>query len=256
LNIEGIRNIDTLYDIFLIDHYKKDSLDMRRYGSYAFNIYTSDTSSFGGSRFELSIHPRPLPAYELLNFAAQKASEGVQLNWKTENEANYTGFVLQKLDGTVYNQLNSQQSNSGGSYSFIDHNPIVGANTYRLQQSGITGSITYSSPVTIIYSRSGADGAISVYPNPVKDEVNLIINQNSSSSTSGTITIQSSAPTSGSVSYGIKIMNITGAVVMATICSDSEWHQSAVSLAPGTYIIQVTNNKDNSLVGKSLFVKL
>ena len=258
LNIEGIRNIDTLYDIFLIDHYKKDSLDMRRYGSYAFNIYKSDTSSFGASRFELSIHPRPLPAYKLLNFAAQKASSSVQLTWKTENEANYTGFVLQKLDGTQFNQLNSQQSDGSGSYSFTDHNPITGSNTYRLQQSGITGSITYSSPVTIAYGRSGADGAISVYPNPVKDVVNLIINQNSSSanSTSGTITINSSAPSTGSVSYGIKIMNISGAVVMSATCTDSEWHQSAVSLVPGTYIIQVINNKDNSVVGKSLFVKI
>ncbi len=258
LNIEGIRNIDTLYDIFLIDHYKKDSLDMRRYGSYAFNIYKSDTSSFGSSRFELSIHPRPLPAYKLLNFVAQKASAGVQLTWKTENEANYTGFVLQKADGTQYNQLNSQQSDGSGSYTFIDHNPITGSNTYRLQQSGITGSITYSSPVTIEYSRSGTDGAISVYPNPVKDVVNLIINQNSSSanSTGGTITINSSTSSGGSVSYGIKIMNIAGAVVMSSTCTDSEWHQSAVSLVPGTYIIQVVNNKDNSIVGKSLFIKI
>ena len=258
LNIEGIRNIDTLYDIFLIDHYKKDSLDMRRYGSYAFNVYKSDTSSFGGSRFELSIHPRPLPAYVLVNFAAQKASSAVQLTWKTENEANYTGFALQKLDGTQYNQLNSQQSNGSGSYSFTDHNPVSGSNTYRLQQSGITGSITYSSPVTVEYGRSGADGAISVYPNPVKDVINLIINQNSTSagSTSGTITINSSAPSTGSVSYGIKIMNISGAVVMSATCTDSEWHQSAVSLVPGTYIIQVVNNKDNSVVGKSLFVKI
>jgi len=75
LKIEGIRNIDTRYDIYLIDHYKKDSLDIRRYGSYAFNIYKSDTSSFGGNRFELSVRLRPLPVYRLLDFAGPKSKQ-------------------------------------------------------------------------------------------------------------------------------------------------------------------------------------
>ena len=259
LNIEGIRNIDTLYDIFLIDHYKQDSLDMRRYSSYAFNIYKSDTSSFGGSRFELSIHPRPLPPYKLLNFAAQKASESVQLTWKTENEANYTGFVLQKQDGTQFNQLNSQQSDGSGSYTFVDHNPILGSNTYRLQQSGITGSITYSSPVTIMYSQSATtNSGLSVYPNPVKDMINLTINQNSVNvnSANGSIIINPSAPATGAVSYSVKIMTIMGTVIASDNSAGVEWHQNAVALAPGSYIIQVINNKDKSLVGKSIFVKI
>jgi len=259
LNIEGIRNIDTLYDIFLIDHYKKDSLDMRRYSSYAFNIYKSDTSSFGGSRFELSIHPRPLPPYKLLNFAAQKESEGVQLIWKTENEANYTGFVLQKQDGTQYNQLTSLQSNGSGSYTFIDRDPVLGNNTYRLQQSGLTGSITYSSPVTIMYSPlETTASALSVYPNPVKDIINLTINQNNANvnSANGSIIINPSAPSTGAVSYSVKVTTITGTIIVTDNSAGVEWHQNVAALAPGSYIIQVINNKDKSLVGKSIFVKI
>ncbi len=257
LNAEGIRNIDTLYDIFLIDHYKNDSLDMRRYGSYAFNIYKSDTSSFGSSRFELSIHPRPLPPYKLLSFVAQKVKDGIQLTWKTESEANYTGFVLQKEDGTQYNQLYSTQSDGRGVYTFTDHNPISGSNTYRLQQSGMTGNITYSSPVTIVYDATGTNESICVYPNPVKDVINLTINRNNQNLNNNQIIgINSPSFSAGSVSYGIKIMTITGTVVMSNESTASDWHHNAVSLAPGPYIIQVINNNDKSLVGKSMFIKI
>lgn len=259
LSVEGIRNIDTLYNIFLIDHYKKDSLDMRRYSSYTFNIYKGDTSSSGGSRFELSIHPRQLQPYKLLNFAAQKAVESVQLDWKTQNEANYTGFVLQKFDGAQYNQLNSQQSNGSGAYTFTDRTPVLGNNTYRLQQTGLTGSITYSSPVTIMFNQSTtATSALSVYPNPVKDMINLTINQNSVNvnTANGSIIINPLAPSTGSVSYSVKVMTIMGTVIVADNSAGVEWHQNAVALAPGSYIIQVINNKDKSLVGKSIFVKI
>ncbi|WP_259068188.1 beta strand repeat-containing protein [Mucilaginibacter sp. X4EP1] len=257
LNTEGIRNIDTLYDIFLIDHYKNDSLDMRRYGSYTFNIYKSDTSSFGGSRFELSIHPRPLPPYKLLSFTGQKVRDGIQLTWKTESEANYTGFVLQKQDDKQYIQLYSLQSNGSGTYTFTDHNPIRGNNTYRLQQSGITGNISYSSPVTITYDQAGTNESICVYPNPVKDVINLTINR-SNQNANGNQLIGINGPSFpvGSVSYGIKIMTITGTVVMSNNSTDADWHQNAVSLAPGPYIIQVINNNDKSLIGKSMFVKI
>jgi hypothetical protein len=239
LKIEGIRNIDTLYDIYLLDHYKKDSLDIRKYGTYAFDISKSDTSSFGGSRFELSIHPHPLPAYKLLNFTAQKITGGVQLNWKTEGEANYTGFVLQKQDGTTFNPLYTKQSDSSGTYIFIDHNPVIGDNTYRLQQSNIVNNLSYSSPVTVIYNPSGADGAISIYPNPTKATISVNV-----------ATVASdTAP-----SYKANIYNSVGQLMMQKTVTNNSWTQDVTQYTPGTYIIQMTDS-NGSLVGKSKFVK-
>ena len=254
LKIDDIRNIDTLYDIYLIDHYKQDSLDIRKYGSYAFNILKSDTTSFGGNRFELSIHPGPLPVYKLLNFTAQKVTTGVQLNWKTEAEGNYTGFVLQKQEGTTFNQLYSKQSNSSGTYAYIDPNPVIGNNTYRLQQSDIAGNLSYSSPVTIIYTPTGATGAISVYPNPAMNVINLTVNQNSTAvNAQGD---ESITRTITNASYSIKIINITGMVVKAATSAQPDWQDDVSGLSPGTYIIQVLNNSNKTLVGKSTFVKL
>jgi hypothetical protein len=258
LSIEGIRNIDTLYDIYLIDHYKTDSLDICRYKSYAFNIMKADTNSYGANRFELSIRPRPLPAYKLLNLTAQKVSAGVQVSWKTEAEGNYTGFVLQKQDGTTvqFNPLYSKQGDGSGTYSYIDTNPVTPSDTYRLQQSDIVGNLSYSSPVTISYSPLAANGTIMVYPNPARNIINLTINQASATANIQADAVSSSSQTTGGVSYGIRIISITGSVVKETTSGQPYWQNDVSSLTPGTYIIQVVNNKDESLVGKSIFVKM
>jgi hypothetical protein len=240
LKIEGIRNIDTLYDIYLLDNYKKDSLDIRRYGTYIFDLNKSDTNSFGGNRFVLSIHPRPLPAYKLLSFTGQKVTTGVQLNWKTEAEGNYTGFVLQKADGTTFNSLYTKQSDSSGAYTYIDPNPVTGNNTYRLQQSDIVGNLSYSSPVTIVYNQSGATGAFSVYPNPAAESISINV-----------ITTTSNTTTSA---YKLNIYNSAGQLVMQKSISSNTSTQDVTQYLPGTYVIQLTDNSGN-LIGKSKFVK-
>jgi hypothetical protein len=241
LSIEGIRNIDTLYDIFLIDHYKTDSLDIRRYGSYAFNIMKSDTNSYGANRFELSVRPRKLPPYKLLNFTAQKVSAGVQVSWKTEAEGNYTGFVLQKQDGTTveFNPLYTKQSDSSGVYTYTDPNPVTGNNTYRLQQSNIVGNISFSSPITIVYNSSGTGGALSVYPNPARATINVNV---------------ASASWIDTQSYKANIYNALGQLMMQKTVSSTNWSQDVTQYTPGTYIIQMTDNSGN-LIGKSKFVK-
>jgi hypothetical protein len=238
LKIEDIRNIDTLYDIYLIDHYKKDSLDIRRYGTYLFDISKADTSSFGGSRFELSVRPRPLPAYKLLNFVAQKVTGGVQVSWKTEAESNYTGFVLQKQDGTTFNPLYTKQGDGGGIYTFIDPNPVTGSNTYRLQQDNIVGAISLSPAITIIYNPAGQAGLMNVYPNPTK----------------ATISVNVSSMTSAAPTYKANIYNSAGQLMMQRSVSSNSWTEDVTQYTPGAYIIQLKDNSGN-LVGKSKFVK-
>ncbi|WP_159440768.1 LamG-like jellyroll fold domain-containing protein [Mucilaginibacter sp. OK098] len=238
LKIEDIRNIDTLYDIYLIDHYKKDSLDIRRYGTYLFDISKADTSSFGASRFELSVRPRPLPVYRLLNFTAQKVSGGVQVSWKTEAESNYTGFVLQKQDGTTFNPLYSKQGDGGGIYTFTDPSPVTGANTYRLQQDNIVGAISLSPAITIIYNPAGQAGLMSVYPNPTK----------------ATISVNVSSMTSAAPTYKANIYNSAGQLMMQRSVSSNSWTEDVTQYTPGAYIIQLKDNSGN-LIGKSKFVK-
>jgi hypothetical protein len=53
-----VSGVPSMYAIWLKDGFKKDSLDMSMYPSYAFNIYKADTSSFGSHRFKLVIRQK------------------------------------------------------------------------------------------------------------------------------------------------------------------------------------------------------
>jgi hypothetical protein len=58
LEMLAIRSVPQAFDIWLMDKYKKDSLDYRHDSSYAFNIYKADTTSFGSHRFKLVIREK------------------------------------------------------------------------------------------------------------------------------------------------------------------------------------------------------
>jgi hypothetical protein len=58
LDLKDIKSIPLAYDLWLIDGYKKDSLQLRYNHTYAFNIFKADTGSFGANRFKLVIRTR------------------------------------------------------------------------------------------------------------------------------------------------------------------------------------------------------
>jgi hypothetical protein len=239
ISAEGIRNIDTaLYDIYLLDHYKKDSLDIRRYGTYVFDVIKSDTLSYGGYRFELSIQPRPLAAYSLNSFVGEKMSAGVQLTWKTSNEGNYTGFELQKQDGTTYNVLYTKQSDGSGTYTYVDPSPVTGNNIYRLLQAGITGNISYSLLISIVYNAAGAGGLMSVYPNPAKAIINVNLSTQSTTVSA----------------YKASIYNAAGQLILQKSIWGNSWAADITNYTPGTYIVQMRDS-NGTVMGKSKFVK-
>jgi hypothetical protein len=112
-----------------------------------------------------------------------------------------------------------------------------------LQLTDLNGAVSYSNVVTLLYGSSAAttiSGNISVYPNPARSTLNLMITQ-----------YDPDLP-----SYGIQIINMTGRVVRATSTSQATWQAGIDTLTPGTYVIQVINSKDSSLVGRSTFIKL
>lgn len=247
LSLTQLVDIPQLYDIWLMDAYKKDSLDIRNNPSgYSFNVYKNDSTSFGAKRFSLVIKQNPAYAYRLLDFNALKlanATPQVEVVWKTENESNYTYFTVERSinNGKSFDVIGSQTGSSQGTYSFIDQNPVTGQNQYRLKQEDINGTFTYSNIVTIMYAdkNSLASAKISVYPNPANNVINLAI-----------------APAANASSYQISITNSSGLIIKQGTASQNSWQASLSNLLPGTYLIEVLNGKDKSLVGKSKFVKL
>jgi hypothetical protein len=246
LTLRDIVAIPNLYDVWLMDNYKADSLDMRQNKTYSFYIDKTDSATFGNKRFYLVIRQNPAYAYHLLDFTASKLSElrQVQAVWRTRNEENYTNFTLERStdNGATFSTLGGITSTGAGAYSFIDKNPVNGTNLYRLKQEDINNLITYSKIVTVQYANP-ANGIVSnlgIYPNPVSNTIHLsIVPQNNDANT-----------------YNIRITSSSGLLVKQTTSSQPTWQGSISDLQPGTYVVRVFDNKTQNLVGENKFVKL
>ncbi|MDO3642345.1 discoidin domain-containing protein [Mucilaginibacter sp. L3T2-6] len=249
INRTEFKNIPAIYDIWLRDAYKKDSLDFKTYDSYKFDILKSDTNSFGSHRFTLVIRETPGLGLHLLSFTGKKTTAGSELMWKTENERYSTNFTIERStdNGKTYIVVGGFASSGEGTYSLTDKKPVMPADTYRLKMEDLNGTITYSDPVTLAYANVGDlnNNTVNVYPNPAVGIINVAIVENAVNLT------KSSAP-----SYVLKITNSSGKVLKTITTSQATWQDNVSNLLPGTYVIDVTNNADNSSVGRAKFIKL
>lgn len=260
----GLDSIPKIYEIWLMDKFKKDSLDLRNNSSYVFDINLADTNSFGGNRFSIVIRQNKSLGLHLLDFAATKATAGAQLDWKTENEENYTNFTVERStdNGVTFDVLGGFLSSSQGTYNFTDKTPAKAVNIYHIKMEDLNGTISYSGNIPLNYGDANTTAAtsnIDVYPNPAVSTINLAIKPDTKANLlSGLQSIDKSPglASTKSQTYAIRIVNITGKVVKSAISAQPNWQDNIQTLIPGTYIIQVVNNSDNSVVGKTTFVKM
>ena len=116
----------------------------------------------------------------LLNFNAQKIDKKINLNWITTSEINNHHFEIEKsTDVIIFRKIGQVQAATQNSlveniYNFLDNEsndnyPII---YYRLKIIDNAGRFTYSS---IIRLNNSIKNEISIYPNPIKETINLSI---------------------------------------------------------------------------------
>jgi hypothetical protein len=159
------------------------------------------------------------------------------------NASDYTGYILQKLDSKGnFNPLYTTQSAKGeNSYSYVDLNPIIGNNTYRLLQNDINGNITYSDTVNINYNHlaQGFTG-LTLYPNPSNSIINIIY---------ANATSNNSSP-----NYSVDIFNSIGTFIKHEAIKSNSWTEDISAYKLGVYVLQVKDNSGN-LVGQTKFIR-
>jgi hypothetical protein len=246
LKLSQLNEIPKMFEIWLMDAYKKDSLDIRNNLNYNFNVNTADAATFGTDRFTVVICPNVAYSYHLLNFAAAKQGTAVQLTWKAENEENYTYFTVERSTngGKSFDVVGSSVGKGLSTYSAQDKAPVNGENQYRLKQEDYFGTITYSKVLPVMFTPAKDNIAderlVSVYPNPTNANLSIAVKNT----------------TLNAVAYSISITNTSGRTVKTITSAQPAWQGNVSDLLPGTYFIMVTNNKDKSVVGKSTFIKI
>jgi hypothetical protein len=113
----------------------------------------------------------------LVSFSASTGKQSVLLNWQTANEINNNYFVVERatnirnMSWQELTQINSKGNAAQlQSYFYEDRFPLNGENLYRLKQVDKDGRFSYSQIVSA-HVENGI--TITVFPNPVKDILNI-----------------------------------------------------------------------------------
>ena len=170
----------------------------------------------------------------LVSFGAeyQVSSNNVLLNWRTASETNNKLFTIEKqLSEGDYWQTVATVPGAGNStvtlnYSALDENPSPGISYYRLMQTDYDGNYTYSDiqPVNI-----PENNFVEVYPNPLRDNLNL--NYNSK----------------GTEPVSIRIIDIMGAEIVPSYTINNvqmgmnKFSINTSSFSKGMYFLLINN---------------
>jgi len=111
--------------------------------------------------------------------------ETIKLDWDVAREINHDYFDVEKsTDGVSFSSIGKVRGIPP--YNFVDKNPAEGNNFYRLRQVDKDSKFEYSNTIKVTYRKK--DLSLSIYPNPVKDVLNIELNRNLRSKIRVTVT--------------------------------------------------------------------
>lgn len=109
----------------------------------------------------------------LIDFTALKTTTGVDLSWKTTGENGFKEYVVERsVDGVSFEPVATIKGQNLSSYKFSD-NRIAGSINlcYRLKMVDVDGKAVNSKVVAIKWKP--AQNAISIFPNPAGNVLNI-----------------------------------------------------------------------------------
>lgn len=190
--------------------------------------YIAYTGNFTGFSQFMLVSPLASLPVSLISFQATPLEKNIQLVWKTSQEINNRGFIIERsLDGTSFTQIGWVNGNGTTSltstYNFTDN--FVQSNVtyfYRILQVDIDNRQMYSQ-VRNARLKPGAGISIIVNPNPAKDYVNLFIKGTNNKATVELVN-----------ALGQKLLQKNG-----IIASNGTYRLSLPGLSKGVYTIVV-----------------
>ncbi|ADY54253.1 hypothetical protein Pedsa_3724 [Pseudopedobacter saltans DSM 12145] len=168
----GIGGIESLYiaNCYDLNAPFKGALDEVKFFNYALS-QTEITNLSQGT----------LPV-KLVDFTAKIENSLVKLRWSTVSEENNDKFIVEKssngYDFSFLKELKGKGvSNQTTSYTAFDNAPSSGTNYYKLVQYDKDGQSQIVGLSSVSYNLITSE-TIRIYPNPVKQEINVAISKN------------------------------------------------------------------------------
>ncbi|HUR12438.1 MAG TPA: T9SS type A sorting domain-containing protein [Flavitalea sp.] len=171
-------------------------------------------------------------ASSLLNFTAVANGNQVQISFSAKTDAPEILYTVEHSSNTkewkpirIFNDTRIAEANQ---LTFIDYNPGVGKNYYRIAFSG-SQNIQYSE-IKTVYINSSA--SVFSYPNPVQNE--LLITRNGTTSGALKATLQ----------------DFTGRIIYQLIITQTTGRINTQHLIPGTYLLTIHSSGSRGITSK------
>jgi hypothetical protein len=224
------QDVPSGYSVKLNDNFLGISTTVSSGYVHPFTIDKTQAGSYGANRFSVSFEaPTTLPVtYQ--SFNATKISQGVLVKWATLNETNNLRFELKRAgDNFKFEQIYTEPSKgTAATYTFIDRNPLLGNNYYKLVQVDNSNKTTETEPQLVNFTGNVSDNleTFSAYPNPVVANVTVRFN--------GVLT---------AAKQTLKVVNVNGQLLLSTTVSKEQlltgYDLQLSNFAKGTYIVEI-----------------
>ncbi len=239
--LNGFDRVDASYTTL---DYGQHTVDLSAYAGQTVQVALLGLSEFGNSIGVDDISINAILPVKLVSFTGTREGSKNILNWVTATETNSKGFELQRsANGSEFTAITFVKSTSnngvGANYVYTDEKPLAGTNYYRLRQIDNDGKATLSNVVVLKSAQIKAEIS-RVFPNPVQDKLNIVLN------------------TIGAEKVTVSITDLAGRIIssksMETVQGDNNISFNTAALAKGTYLIKV-NSSSNSELATQKFVK-
>lgn len=238
----------------ILDYWTQEVFDLSSFkGNAEVRFRFNFTSNAGGSKFKYEVDDGfyidnlkiiktaellvPLPVNFLDFYGSLVADNTVQLIWEANVDDQHHYFEVERSnDGNQFTVLGKLPQMSA--FRFADKSPRSGNNFYRIKQVDKDGTVSYSKIINV-YIESTIK--VSIYPNPVNDQ--LVINIGSRNAQNYKIQV---TDMQGKVVYGV-LKNINS--------SNTEIKVDTRSWKPQLYILKVINT-NNEVVETQKIIKL
>lgn len=187
------------------------------------------------SRFALT-DLAPLPVH-LLSFNALKQDNTTKIIWTTAQEINSDKFIVERSinGGNSWQPIATVNangnSNSPINYSITDVAPVKGTNLYRLKSVDLDAKFEYSAIRKVNFD---VKFTYSLYPNPVKNVINII------------------ADNASGFNAQIELMNLQSQVLLQKRINSpgTSFQMDVSSLLPGLYFLKIITSDGTVTIQK------
>lgn len=204
---------------------------------YVFHVDTKDNRSFGGDRLSLSLVPVGVLPVEFAGFDIYKSGNSVQLRWAVVKEEIGYNYIIEKShEGSVFKELGRISAAGLSSYSYMDTNPYIGNNYYRIRQVDASGEEKISVIRMLKFDFDLKEKTFSIYPNPTDGDIQIKLGDNNSDKVLA------------------NIFRIDGTFIKSTILDKGDLKVNIESLPRGVYMMDLIGG-DGKRIGTEKIIR-